>query len=266
MKTIKLFTLLLLCTFTMNAQELYKHSLSGVKKIKIITDTGVDVSIGSTNHVTIHNANSEKYEPKGNNPKKDKKKLDKAKGLKALYANGNDNTGKGLEVTKVGNTLTIKDLESFMKRTGFKITIPRGIDLYLDTKNLGSATVNGITNELEIKTNVGDITLTDVTGPVTAKTNTGDVNITFSKVNQSNPISIKSATGDLDISLPSNTKANLELKSTMGTVYTDFDFKVEKSKGLNPVGNPKKISTKINGGGVTISLRSTVGNVYLRKK
>ena len=70
----------------------------------------------------------------------------------------------------------------------------------------------------------------------------------------------------MDVSIASTTKADLSLKSTMGTVFTDFDFKVEKSKGLNPIGNPRKISTKLNNGGVQISLNSTTGNVYLRKK
>lgn len=254
MKTIKITLLLFLCSFVMNAQEIYKHSLSGIKKVKITTDTSVQISLGSSNQLII------------NGSKSSKKTNEKAKGLKALYASGNDNTGQGFEVTKDGSTLIVKDLKSFMKRSGFSIQVPKGIDVYLNCGNLGSAKVNGLHSELEIKTNVGHIELTNVTGPITAKTNTGNITAIFSTVNQSNPISMRTATGDVDVSLSSNTKANLELKTTMGTVYTDFDFKVKKSKGLSPIGNPRKISTTINNGGVEISLRSTTGNVYLRKK
>ena len=254
MKTIKITLLLFLCSFVMNAQEIYKHSLSGIKKVKITTDTSVKVSLGNSNQLII------------NGSKSSKKANEKAKGLKALYANGKDNTGQGFEITKDGSTLIVKDLKSFMKRSGFSIQVPKGIDVYLNCGNLGSAKVNGLHSELEIKTNVGHIELTNVTGPITAKTNTGNITAVFSTVNQSNPISMRTATGDVDVSLSSNTKANLELKTTMGTVYTDFDFKVKKSKGLSPVGNPRKISTTINNGGVEISLRSTTGNVYLRKK
>lgn len=254
MKTIKITLFLFLCSFVMNAQEIYKHSLSGIKKVKITTDTSVQISLGSSNQLII------------NGSKSSKKSNEKAKGLKALYASGNDNTGQGFEVTKDGSTLIVKDLKSFMKRSGFSIQVPKGIDVYLNCGNLGSAKVNGLHSELEIKTNVGHIELTNVTGPITAKTNTGNITAIFSTVNQSNPISMRTATGDVDVSLSSNTKANLELKTTMGTVYTDFDFKVKKSKGLSPIGNPRKISTTINNGGVDISLRSTTGNVYLRKK
>ena len=153
-----------------------------------------------------------------------------------------------------------------MYRNGFTIQIPKGIDVVLDSGNLGSVKVTGITSELEIKTNIGHVELLNISGPVTVRTNTGNITVAFSSLNQSAPISMSTATGDIDVSLSSRTKANLSLKSTMGTVFTDFDFKIEKSKGLKPVGNPRRIETKLNNGGVKISLKSTTGNVYLRKK
>lgn len=266
MKTIKITLLLFLCTFVMNAQETYKHSLSGIKKVKIITDTSIDLKIGTSNELIINNSKgkNDHIEHEDNHRKKTRK--NKAKGLKPLYSNGTDNTGQGLEIIKDGSTLIVKDLLSFMKRSGFSIQIPKGIDISLNCGNLGHAKVSGVNSEIEIKTNVGHINLNNISGPVTANTSTGNITATFTTVNQSNPISLRTATGDVDVSLKSNTKASLELKTTMGTVYTDFDFKIESSKGLKPVGNPRKISTKLNNGGVKISLKSTTGNVYLRKK
>ena len=257
MKTFKITLALFLCTFISQAQETYKHSLSGIKKVKIYTDTSIDLKTGNSNQLVISGTDKNK---------KSTSRIAKSKGLKALYSNGDDNTGQGLEVTKDGSTLIVKDLESFMKRSGFKIQIPNGIEVYLNAGNLGHVKIDGVTSEIEVKTNVGHINLKNVTGPATVSTNTGNITAVFSKVNQSNPITLRTATGDVDVSLASTTKADLSLKSTMGTVYTDFDFKVTKSKGLNPVGNPRKISTKLNNGGVQISLKSTTGNVYLRKK
>jgi vacuolar-type H+-ATPase subunit E/Vma4 len=257
MKTIKITLLLFLCTFVAQAQETYKHSLSGIKKIKVYTDTSIDLKVGTSNQFIISGANRNKQ---------NKVRNDKAKGLKALYSRGNDNTGRGLEIIKEGNTLIVKDLESFMKRNGFKIQIPKGIEVYLNCGNLGHAKVSGITSEIEIKTNVGHINLIDISGPVTVSTNTGNITARFTTVNQSSPISLRTATGDVDVSLASNTKANLSLKTTMGTVFTDFEFKVPSSKGLKQFGNSRKINSKLNNGGVKISLNSTTGNVYLRKK
>ncbi len=272
MKTLKITILLFLCTFIAQAQETYKHSLSGIKKIKVYTDTSIDLKTGTSNQLILnsdagsseYSSHKKQYDTEHADRKKSRK--DKAKGLKPLYSNGNDNTGVGLEVTKDGSTLIIKDLKSFMHRSGFKIQIPKGIDVYLNCGNLGHAKVEGITSEIEIKTNVGHIDLKNISGPATVRTNTGNITAIFSTVNQSNPISLSTATGDVDVSLANTTKANLSLKTTMGTVFTDFKFEVKKSKGLNPVGNPRKISTKLNNGGVQISLKSTTGNVYLRKK
>lgn len=266
MKTIKITLLLFLCTFVMQAQEPYKHSLVGIKKIRIITDTSIDLKIGKTNQLVIRNSKEKNDHYQDENNERIKSRKDKAKGLKPLYSTGNDNTGEGFEIIKDGNTLIVKDLLSFMKRSGLSILIPNGIDVSLDCGNLGGAKVTGVTSEIEIKTNVGHIDLMNISGPVTASTSTGNITVNFTMVNQSSPISLTTATGDVDVSFSSNTKANLELKSTMGTVYTDFDFKVEPSKGLNPIGNPRKISAILNNGGVQISLNSATGNVYLRKK
>ncbi len=257
MKTLKLTFVLCLCILSAQAQKAYKHSLAGIKLVKIYTNTTVNLSVGNTNELQIRSN-------KGNNSNKNRN--DKAKGLKALYADGSDNTGMGIEITKDGSTLIVKDLESFMKRSGFKMKVAKNVQVYLNCGNLGGAKINGITSEIEVKTNTGDIDLVNITGPATARTNTGNVNVKFSSVNQSNPISLSTATGDIDVSLPSSTKANLSLKSTLGSVYTDFDIKVKKSKGLSPIGNPRKINTKINNGGVLISLKSSTGNIYLRKK
>ena len=268
MKTIKITLLLFLCTFMVNAQEIYKHSLSGIKKVKIITNTSIELTVGNSNQLVINNAKRNKNHNDYDNDHSDRKKSrkDKSKGLKPLYANGNDNTGQGFEVIKDGNTLIVRDLKSFMKRNGFSIQLPKGMDVSLNCGNLGHAKITGITSDIEVITNVGHIELINISGPVTASTNTGQITAVFSTVNQSNPITLRSTTGDVDVSISSNTRANLELRTTMGTVYTDFDFKVKKSKGLNSISGQRKIQTKLNNGGVKISLKSTTGNVYLRKK
>lgn len=58
---------------------------------------------------------------------------------------------------------------------------------------------------------------------------------------------------------------NLELK-TNGTVYTNFDIEIPTKKGMKNVSGAKKITSAINNGGVKIKLKSSMGNIYLRKK
>ncbi|WP_141402462.1 DUF4097 family beta strand repeat-containing protein [Sediminicola luteus] len=248
-----------------HAQKSYTHSLSGIKKVVVSSNTTMEFKTGNSNELVIgHIETKDGHQHHDHN---DDQIDERAKGLTPIYAGGNDNTnGFGFSVEKEGDVLKVKDLKSFMQRSGLRFTLPKGIDLSIDTGNLGSADVNGFDSDIEVNSNVGGVVLTNVTGPITARTSTGNIEVVFTEVNQTSPISLRSSTGAVDVSLPANTKANLELKSTMGNVFTDFDVKYQQEEGMKVVGANRKIDTQINGGGVLIKLSSSVGNVYLRKK
>ena len=255
------------------AQEEFKQSLSGINKIELETNTMVNVKIGTSNEIIFENGatcnncdhdnhydyNEHEYE----NDQDDEE--ERSKGLKAVYAGGVDNTGFGMQMDKDGDVMRLTDLKSFTQRRGFTITIPANIDLKLDCGSLGGARVEDFSKELEVKTSVGSIELVNVTGPITAHSSVGAIDVKFREVNQSSPISISSSTSPVDVSLPSNTKANIEMRSTMGSVYSNFDLEVPREDGLKAVGGQRKIKGELNGGGVNISLRSSTGNIYLRK-
>ena len=76
--------------------------------------------------------------------------------------------------------------------------------------------------------------------------------------------------------MPSDTKANLKLRSSHGDMFTDFN--IDKGVKSQNVKSPKskknncgscdkdRILGGINGGGVLIDLYSSHNNIYLRKK
>lgn len=264
------------CFLIATGQEDYTQSLKGINKVHIETGAAIKIVTGTSNELRFskyirdstwykYSYNYE-YNYDCDDCPSQKSKDDRAKGLKPIYAGGTDNTGYGISIGKEGDVLRIKDLKSFMDRGGLQITLPKNIDIKLDCGNLGSAQINGFSSEIEVKTNVGGIVLNDVTGPVTAHTSTGLIEVKFSDVNQSAPISLYSSTGVVDVALPSDTKADLELRSSMGSVYTDFDIQPKRKDGLKIVGSNREIVSELNGGGVNIKLSSSTGNVYLRKK
>lgn len=274
MKTIHLILALAFSSF-MLAQEAYTESLSGIKTVQLQINTQVHVVSGSGNQLSITDgiqcddceedeSNSQYYynDDGGEGTKED----ERAKGLTPLYAGGTDNTGFGFMTERDGGVLKIKDLKSWTQRSGFTLTLPKGINLKLDTGNLGSAKIEGIDSELELSSNVGNLTLINVTGPITADSSTGTIEVIFDKVNQSSPISISTATGTIDVSLPTNTPANVELRSTMGSVYSNFDLEEPREDGMKVVGSNRNIEGQLNNGGVDIKLKSSTGNIYLRKK
>ena len=267
----KLFILLLLCTSVTFAQkDSFKKSLSGIKKVHIECDTDVTVVAGNTSELTIPEGrmvkdDSENYYWQSRSRKKGRN-ADRAKGLRAIYPGGEDNTdGFGFTISVENGVLTMKDLKSHFQRDAIKVTLPKDMDIDIHIVNLGSVKAEGFASEVEVRTNVGEVDLIDVTGPITAHTSTGTVTVVFGTVNQSAPITITSATGEIDVALPANTKANLSV-GTNGTVYTNFDFKAPDKKGLPNRSGMKNIDKQLNGGGVKIKLKSAMGDIFLRKK
>lgn len=268
----KLITIatLLLMSVAYGQKKSFTYKLQGIKTVKIDTDTKVKITASKNNELTIKEKNNDHDNHCGDcehdNHDHHKSLKEKTKGLKAIYPGGEDNAdGMGFSIEKSGDVLNVVDLLSHVKRNNLFITLPKNINIIFDTPNLGAVEVIGFTSEVEAKTNVGAIVMKDVTGPITVNANAANVNIEFSKVNQSSPITIFSNVGEIDVTIPENTKANLDLR-TRGTFYTNFDIEMPKKDGLKAVRGSQKISSALNNGGVQIKLKSTMGNIYLRKK
>ncbi len=76
--------------------------------------------------------------------------------------------------------------------------------------------------------------------------------------------------GEIDLSIPTNSKVDLELNTLHGDIFTDLDIELEKAKkeynDLNFLGGSGDTKGKLNGGGVKLNVSSINGNIYLRKK
>lgn len=264
MKNIVLF-LLFVSTITSAQKKEFKYALSGVTKVVINSDTKIVLTASNTTQLVIEESNG-KNKIHNHWNKNDKEKEDKRKGLTAIYPGGKDNTnGFGFSIKKEGNILYVSDLKSMHQRHGLKFALPKNMNISVDAGNLGSIDMEGFTGDVEASSNVGKISMKNITGPITVNANVGKVDIDFDTVSQKSPITISSSVSEIDVALPGNTKANLELK-TRGTVYTNFDFEVPTKKGMPNVSGRKSIVSKLNNGGVKIYIKSSMGNIYLRKK
>lgn len=260
-------------------QKEFKYSLNGITKVVLSSDTKMVVEVGSTNELQISDTKrkkskkeiereeaDEKHEEHEKRYSNKKSKEDKRKGLTAIYPGGKDDTdGYGFSISKEGSILYVSDLKSYMQRRGLTFKLPKNMNISVDSGNLGSIYMTGFTGEVEADSNVGKIEMKNVTGPLTVSTSVGKIDIDFDNVSQKSPITISSSVSEIDVALPATTKANLELR-TQGTVYTNFDIEMPKKKGMPLVNGRKSIVSKLNNGGVKIYIKSSLGNIYLRKK
>ena len=192
---------------------------------------------------------------------------ERAKGLKALYNAAVDNSGIGLAVTPEKGGLKIE--KATRKPINYTVRVPRKVAiLYQQTNWLtGSLTIRNMDGDLEVRTNNGGISLQNVTGPVVANSTNGEIKVVYSSLSQEKPSAISTINGPVDITLPSNAKANMKLRSIHGEMYTDFDLAVKNAKeGLAKIGGGNNIDGAANGGGVELSLNTINSNIYIRKQ
>lgn len=247
------FTIILAALFASavtQAQADYTKSLSGIQWVKIESKADVIVKTHSSNELLI------KSGPSVETP-------ERAKGLKLVGEGGTDNTDVGFSVIQDGNTLIVYNLR---KSGDAEIYLPKNQNISVKSTWNGDIEIDGFAGEIEADAQLnGSVKVTNVNGPVTANTLNGELNVTFGTVKQDSPISLYSTNGAVDVSLPANTPANLSLSTLNGNVYTDFDIKAEEKNGMRSLLG-RNIKSSINGGGVSLSMKSTNGNMYLRKK
>ena len=193
---------------------------------------------------------------------------ERAQGLRPLYSSGTDNSGLGLSVSEAGDELTI--MKVGRGEANYEFKVPKNIALIVEEVNYGGDDMvfRNLSGDLEIRTTSSDVVLDGVTGPVVANSVSGNIEVVFSKVNQQKPCSITVVSGDVDITLPAQTPANLKLASVSGEVYTDFDISLKgdnEEQGLRRMGMGRPIEGAINGGGVTLQVKTVSGDIFLRK-
>ena len=253
--------LLLLPVISMNAQK-YEVNVSEGKTIWI---DGLIAKIIIRNQTTLKlviECDGLKQSP------------NKANGMKEIYGGSVDNTGIGLSVTDLDNTVYISGASKRSEDAEYTFYVPEKSSLKVNYSSpfaTEELEVIGFAGELEVAILNPGITLENITGPVTLHLINGDINASFKELYQGSPSSISAINGNIDLSLPPSTKANIKFSSFHGEIYSDCDVEFtrngdEKSKDLHFIGGHNNSEGKLNGGGVELSLSSINGSVYLRKK
>jgi hypothetical protein len=150
------------------------------------------------------------------------------------------------------------------------IYLPETIKISVESRINNDINISDFKNEVEAKTNRGDIKIINVNGPIIVENSRGNTFIIFEEVSQNSPISIINSHGDIDITIPENTKANIEVSVPRGELYTDLELvsaeNSEEEEEEDKMRSTRTIKSKLNNGGVSIMIIASLGNVYLRKK
>jgi hypothetical protein len=188
-----------------------------------------------------------------------------------------DTGGGSFDVEEDHNVVTIGTGHSYGS-DNISIQVPANASLQLKSINGGKIEVTGVTGELEIENINGSIVLNNVSGSVVASSQNGAVTVSLDKVTAGKPMSFTTLNGKIDVTLPADTKARLRLKTDNGTVYSDFDVKMEADTNKPAVEDSRgqggkyrirmdhSVYGSINGGGPEYRFETMNGSILIHKK
>lgn len=192
------------------------------------------------------------------------RKDERSKGMRKISASGKqDNTGFGLSAQGMDDRVVIEQVGKGDGKLLIQVPNDAVVEVVQSTWRGGGFDAKNFSGELDVSMAYHHVNLTNCYGPLSINTIYGGVDATFSAGPPKEDIHLHSTYGNVDITLPNNTAANLRLKTSYGSMYTDFDLDM-KANGTEEVSNERLTGT-INGGGKLIALKASYKNIYLRK-
>jgi hypothetical protein len=249
-----LFILLCLGTIIESHSQEYKVAKSASKIILNLTNVVIE---GYSGNQIVFSSTAKKSDV---DPKE--------KDLQTINGMGyRDNTGLGISVVEKGTVLEVNEV--IAEDMVIKVLVPKGPIVSVVCHKVDGASkviFKNFLNEIEVETDYNNISLENVTGPVTVRALYGGIQASFIEPIKG-PVSMTSIHSTVDVSIPLDTRANINFKSGFNVIMTSPDLKiaVEKNKVDSVASYGSLVYGKLNGGGQDFKLTSTYGKIYLRK-
>jgi DUF4097 and DUF4098 domain-containing protein YvlB len=144
------------------------------------------------------------------------------------------------------------------------------------SSNNGSLYAEGVHGEIDADCRNGGIKLVNVSGTVLADSHNGGINVVMDRVDTGKPSAFSSINGTIDVTLPADLKASLKMRSSQGSIYSDFDMNVTSGRATTQKNNTsdgkfrvefdRTVVAAINGGGTEMTFTTVNGSILVRKK
>jgi len=163
--------------------------------------------------------------------------------------------------------------EGWNNRVDFEIQIPKNFNIKAESYNNGHIWIEGIEGLMEIESYNGPITLKACKGAASASTYNGAVKVEFLDLEPNAPMAFSTYNGDVDLTIPDGAKITAKMK-TNKDIYTDFNeftlsnnkpTRSENRRGSYKIKFENWTTGEVNGGGPEVMMKTTNGNIYIRK-
>jgi len=229
---------------------------------------GKEVIVEARVRAESHSAEEENEEERDRN--RDRTSQNRRQGMRRIAI-----TSTSLSVEEEDNVVKI-EVGSISRTVDLTIQVPVKSSLKLNSVNDGDIKVENVQGEIEVNNTNGAVTLTNVSGSVVAHALNDDVVVTLTRVDADKSMAFTSLNGDIDVTLPSDVRAQVKMKSDNGEFFSDFDIRMEQKTqkveqdtrqkgGRFKIQVEKAMYGSINGGGPEFQFTTFNGDIYIRK-
>ncbi|HXG64805.1 MAG TPA: DUF4097 family beta strand repeat-containing protein [Blastocatellia bacterium] len=169
-----------------------------------------------------------------------------------------------LAVEGVNLSIELSDLEGSINAK----TVNGPISLADVVGNIEANTVNGKINLTDIQGDIeagainGTVELIDISGSARTKTVSGTTRVSFNTVADGKPLEFESVSGTIEVEIPDGVNADLEARTTSGSIQLDEEFGIEVVKRTPG----ESASGQIGSGGQPLNIKTGSGTIRVRKQ
>lgn len=145
---------------------------------------------------------------------------------------------------------------SVQARVNYEITVPRSMNLDLETVN-GTMTASNVSGVLRLGTTNGRITIERCAGELDASTTNGSIAAELLTVTPGRPVSLSTTNGRISVSVPRTIAAKVDADTTNGSITSDIPV-------LTHAASKHSLRGTLNGGGnAELRLHTTNGSIAI---
>lgn len=161
-----------------------------------------------------------------------------------------------LDLKTGGGDILLIDIngEINLKTSGGDITCEEIIGKLIATTSGGDIQLFNHVGNVDVKTSGGDIDINSSDGFVSATTSGGDITLKYQGENFG--INLKTSGGDIVVKIPNSLKADLELRTSGGSVKTNIQARISESSKTKFIG-------LMNNGGKMLYAKTSGGDIRL---
>jgi DUF4097 and DUF4098 domain-containing protein YvlB len=180
-----------------------------------------------------------------------------------------DTSGGGLKFTRVhgplngdtsGGGIHVTDCEGEIKidTSGGGIEVTGGGGSLKGDTSGGPVKVKDFRGDAKVETSGGGISIENVTGEIKGETSGGGISAVLTAPLQ-HPVDLSTSGGGVTVKVPENAAFNLDAETSGGGVSSELPVTVVGKMGHG------HLKGSVNGGGVSVRLRSSGGGIHVKK-